>query len=57
MSARQSTVMAALEWLTQHGLIEQVWSADGRAHYSRLDTEPDFETRVLALLATPGDGG
>lgn len=57
MSARQSTVMAALEWLTQHGLIEQVRSADSRARFSRLDTEPDFEARVLVLLATPGDGG
>ena len=56
MSARQSTVMAALDWLTQHGLIEQSQSADGRVHYRRLDTEPDFEARALALLTIPGDG-
>lgn len=57
MSARQLTVMAALDWLTQHGLIEQLQSADGRVRYCRLDTEPDFEARVLALLPTPGNGG
>jgi hypothetical protein len=57
MSARQSTVIAALEWMTQHELVEQVRSTDGRVRYSRVDTEPDFEQRVLSLLPTLGDGG
>jgi Fe2+ or Zn2+ uptake regulation protein len=57
MNAREATVLAALGWLTRHGLVEQVVSADGHARYSRLDTEPDLEARVLALLAMPGDGG